>query len=593
MKTLISRVAEQFYSTKLGGPKDTSALAGAVAGMASMWPHLSTPLMAAGMTAGIGSALYLTQRVTRRAFTPPALRSNIDIVSDRSPYRPQHAGDGFLLGYSTDSGEAIHIEDEYAKRHMLNPGMTGAGKSVLGLSLMYQQIHKGGGLLFIDGKLDADNINMLWRFAAAAGRARDFRIINPGDPENSNTYNPILEGDPDEVSSRIISLIPSSENNPASDYYRQAANQGIVTLVSALQKADLAYNMIDLSVLLMNATALEELQRRLQHSARGAGSKELDNLALFLNQYRAPDPRTGKIGINIAKMRDVFGGIGGRLHMFGTGKFGQVMNTYTPEVRLFSALMSKRIIYCALPSMGKSEAATNLGRMILGDLRTAISWIQALPKNNRPDPPFLIFMDEMGAYATQALARPFEQARSANCILYGSIQSYANLETVSKEFKQTVLDNTWTKIYSKLGGSDTATTAAENIGVEKKVAKTISGSESDSESASYLRATPESSKASGAGLSVSEKEVEEFTVPPDDLKRLDIGEVVVTYGGNRLFNVRVPMVQITKALQLEAGPAKIARAIETRTVQGCDFSKNPERFLIDAPRRQEAANGLD
>jgi len=593
MRRSLSRVVNHFYKTRLGGTKDTAALSGLAASAIVAAPIAPAALAIGGMaTVATASAGYLTNRFTKAASTLPVLKSNIEMVSDMSPYQPLQRGDGFLLGYATDSGEAIHLEEAYAKRHFLHPGMTGSGKSVLGQSIMYQQINKGGGLLFVDGKLDADNISMLWKFARAAGRGGDFKIINPGDPSNSNTYNPILDGDPDEVAARILSLIPSSENNPGADYYRQAANQGIVTLVSAIQQADLAYNMIDLSILLINATALEELQRRVAHSPRGANSKQLENLALLLNQYKAPDPRTGKIGINISKLRETFGGVGGRLHMFGTGKFGEVMNSYSPEVRLFDAIRENKIVYCALPTMGKTEAASNFGRMVLGDLRTAISWLQALPTNYRPKPAFLIFMDELGSYATQSLSRPFEQARSANCILYGSIQSYANLEAVSKEFKQIVLDNTWTKIYSKLGGADTATAAAENIGVEKKVTRSLSGSESDSESASYLRATPESSKGSSYGLSIGEREVEDFRISPEDLKSLDIGEVVATYGGSTIFNVRIPMMQITKALEAEYGPPMLIRAEPDKSVQGCDFSKNPERFLIDAAKRPPANGGV-
>jgi hypothetical protein len=586
-KTLKS-VIEDYYRIRLGGTHDTSAILGMLAAGLTSAPMGSSPLLGAGALALAASGgAYMMKRFTKKAVNRHLLKSNIDIPSDRSPHQPKAHASQFLLGYSTDTGEPIYIEESYAKRHLLNVGMTGAGKSVLGMSFMYQQIQRGGGLLFIDGKLDADNIKMLWQFACAAGRECDFRIINPGDPDNSNTYNPILFGDPDEISSRALALIPSSESSPGADFYRQEANQGITTLVSALQQADLAYNMIDLSVLLMNTVALEELQRRLAQSPRGAKSKERDNLALFLNKYRAPDPRTGKIGINIAKLRDTFGGIGGRLHMFGTGKFGQVMNTYDPEVRMFDAIMDRSIVYIALPTMGKTEAATNLGKMILGDLRTAISWIQALPVEYRPNPSFLIFMDELGGYATPALSRPFEQARSANCTLYGSIQSYANLEAVSKEFKQIVMDNTWTKIYSKLGGSDTATTAAENIGMDKKITRSLSDTESDSESASFLRATPESSKSSAKGLAIGEREVEDFAVSPDDLRKLDIGEVVITYGGGRLFNVRVPMVQINKVLEQDFGAVKLARQQPSQMLEGCDFSKDPSRFLIDAPRKPQ------
>ncbi|MFX6803998.1 hypothetical protein ABTH20_21305, partial [Acinetobacter baumannii] len=65
--------------------------------------------------------------------------------------------------------------------------------------------------------------------------------------------------------------------------------------------------------------------------------------------------------VDIKRMRETFGGIGGRMYMFGTGSFGKVLNTYTPEIDLFEAIKSNKIIYVALPTMGKNEAASNFG----------------------------------------------------------------------------------------------------------------------------------------------------------------------------------------------------------------------------------------
>ena len=96
-------------------------------------------------------------------------------------------------------------------------------------------------------------------------------------------------------------------------------------------------------------------------------------------------------------MKDTFGGIGGRLYVFGTGKFGEVMNTYDPDLRLFEAILEKKVIYVALPTMGNNEGAINMGKMFIGDLRTAIAWVQDLPEAKRPDPSFLVLMDEMGS----------------------------------------------------------------------------------------------------------------------------------------------------------------------------------------------------
>ncbi|WP_204301926.1 hypothetical protein, partial [Serratia marcescens] len=75
--------------------------------------------------------------------------------------------------------------------------------------------------------------------------------------------------------------------------------------------------------------------------------------------------------------------------MFGSGNFGQITNTYDPEVDLYEAVRRNQIVYLPLPTMGKNEAATNFGKLAIGDFRSAIAKVQSLPPEQRPDPPYL------------------------------------------------------------------------------------------------------------------------------------------------------------------------------------------------------------
>jgi len=580
-------VMDSFYQLRIGGTTDTIFVLFLVAAGLSTSPFVVgsvPPLFIAVLT--FCALSYFTYRVMAPFVTRHLLKSGIDIPSHSSPMKPNEGKGGFLIGYSTDTGEPIYVDDDNACRHFFIIGQSGVGKSVFGLLLMYQQIMRGGGLLFIDGKLDSDNIKQIWYYCQMAGRPQDFQVINPGDPDKSNTYNPILYGDPDEVSSRILALIPSTQNNPGADHYKQEANQGITTLVSALQRANLSYNMIDLSILLMNANALLELENKLSSTPGASTSEELKNYALFLDKFRVPDQRTGQLTIDIKRLKDTFGGIGGRLYMFGTGKFGKVMNTYDPDVKLFESILANKIIYVALPTMGKNEAANNFGKMVIGDLRTSISWVQALPETERPNPPFLCFMDEQGSYATDSLSRPYEQARAARIILCGAIQTLANLDVVSEEFAEMVKGNTWTKLFFKVGTQETALECAELIGMHMGIIKSLSDTTSSTTSASFLRATPESSNAKASGTAIGEREQEEYRVKPDDLKALRTGELVMTYAGSYLYNISVPRIIITPEAAKKFGEVMITRRTPN-AIKGANFFVASERFLSTG---QSAAN---
>ena len=243
-----------------GGFSDNLALSGVTASMLLANPAMG--LGAAGAAVGLGLAAaggaWAANRVATAGYRSVFSQSSVRINSDEVPKVASH--EGITLGYTVDGGEPLVIPWDDWMRHCLVVGQSGVGKTVFGEWVLFQQIINGGGLLWIDGKLDPDNLRKLDAMCAWAGRRADLLVINPGDPNLSNTYNPILFGDPDEVASRVLSLIPSSENNPGTDFYRQAANQGMVTLVGAIQKAGFAYNFTDLSILLQNQKALASLE---------------------------------------------------------------------------------------------------------------------------------------------------------------------------------------------------------------------------------------------------------------------------------------------------------------------------------------------
>ncbi|MBK4737842.1 type IV secretory system conjugative DNA transfer family protein [Noviherbaspirillum pedocola] len=566
---------KDLYKVRFGGTSDTASLSAiGASAMVSSTSALAGQFPGASLALAIMGGTSVGHRMLESWKKKNLLNTSVSIQSATSLIRP----DGLLIGFSTDSGQPVYLPDEDLMRHGFILGQSGVGKTQLGKLLMFQQIQRGGGLMFIDGKLNADDIQTIYQYCRWAGREDDFLVLNPGNPEISHTYNPILRGDSDEIAARILSLIPSTENNPGADHYKQSANQGITTLVAALQAAGLAYNFIDFTILLMNHKAIEELETKLKKTVPNHPATK--NLSLFLEQYKGG----GKPGsaaenmVDIKRMKETFGGVGGRMYMFGTGKFGTVLNTYTPEIDLFEAIRSKKIIYAALPTMGKNEAASNFGKMLLGDLRTAISWTQALPEAERPNPPFLTFMDEVGSYAVQSLARPFEQARSAAISLFPAAQTLANLEVVSPDFKEMVMGNTWTKIFFKLGTQKSAEEAADLIGMTMAETMQMATSQSSSESQAAITLAPNGNVGDGAGMTTTARLEEKYRVSPDDLKSLDKGECIVLYGGDTVFNIRVPMLTIDKKTAAGLGKLQLAHK-RKKVVVGADYFKNSNKYL--------------
>lgn len=479
--------------------------------------------------------------------------------------------DDFVLGYSVDTGKKITLPIDDASRHIFVGGMSGVGKTVFGSMLIQQQLSRGGGLVLMDGKLDSKTLHELYLIAVWCGREKDLLVINPGDSENSNTYNPILYGDPDEVADRIVSLIPASETQAGADHYRQTAKQGITVLVRSLQKTGLGYTFMDLVLLLTTPRYLIALEYALPPS------KEKTDLQIFLEQYKFPD-KTGKKVINIERLKLMFGGITSRLYSFGTGSFGDVMNTTSPEVNLYEGMLQGKIIYIMMPTMGKPETASSFGKMVLGDARTAFSWLQKLPEEQKPKIPILYMMDELGSYSTSALARPFEQNRSARVILVPMVQTVANLEAVSTEFSQMVIGNTWTKVFFKPGTTETAEVFAKSLGYENTSEASLAASSGSGTSTRTASTNPVGGNSVNANSSITENQTETYKVSPDEIKELDKGEAIVSIAGSNIFHIKIPQYKFTQEF-INEHPVTVINRIKKPHKPGINLLRRATKSL--------------
>lgn len=526
----------------LVGRKDAWALMGAAAGAASASPWLagsSAALLGVALS-GLGG-FYLSKDKAEEWLdrTDTERLENFILPSDETFGEFMPTQKGIRLGYTKDNGEPLDIENGYMQRHTAIIGQSGVGKTTLGEYILWQQACRGGGFVFIDAKLDAATRDKLGFMLRLLGRADDYYVLNVDEPDNSHSYNPILRGDADEVASRLLNLLPSAENSPGADFFRQQAMYALTVLTGAMKSANRRYNFNDLAILMQSDKALESLMRLpLSTTARMS-------LEIFLNQFKKKD-KNGTT-IDVEKVKTTLGGMAGRIAQFAQGKFGAVFNTYAPEIDLTDIVLNNKCLYVMLPTMGKDQAALNLGKMILSDLRTAVYNVQGLPEQYRPNPPFFVFADEMGSYVMEGIARLFEQARSARICMLPAFQTFANLRAVSPNFEDIIIGNTWTKVFFKFASKDSPETAAEIMGKTKKYIRSISVSENEGDSANNLRASPQGNTSKGGGFSESWRETEEFRVSPEHLKSMGMGEAVVLSGA-RVFHIRTPMMKFPEPI---------------------------------------------
>lgn len=557
------------------GNKDALALTAIGTGLAISSPWLAgSGYSLLGLLAPAFGAGYLATKkgLAWMNKVNEAVRENFVIESDK--VFPESMGVGGLrIGYTRDKNLPVDIENQFFQRHNAIIGQSGVGKTVLGEFILWQQMVRGGGFIFIDAKLDASTRDKLAYFARILGNEDKYYVLNVDQPDNSNTYNPLLEGDADEVASRILNLLPSSENNPGSDHYRQSAAYALTVLVGALKASKNRYHFGDLSIMLQSAEAIEAVEKMCPSE-----SKEKATLEIFLNQFRKVQGKTTMLDVN--KIKDLLGGMSGRLASFAQGKFGKVFNTYCPEIDLYDIIINNKYLYVMLPTMGKDTAALNLGKMVLSDLRTAVARVQALPEAERiarMPAPFIVFADEMGSYVMPGIARVFEQARSARICMLPAFQSFANLASVSPEFADMIIQNTWNKFFFKFGSENDPETASAIIGTKTKHAYSLSSSESESVGAQNLRVTPQSNQSVSGGIGETWREEEVPRVSPDQLKSLGMGQCIVL-SGTRVFHVNTCKIDVPDDIppfRVTRHPVKVPSSESV-----LDFEKIYKRFMM-------------
>lgn len=555
---------------RLFGSADTTALLGLGAAAAAASPQLAgTPAGAGLLLPSVAAGAWLTWRALHNKYS----RVNLEpkegfVIRSDEPYSA-YGAEGLRLGYTTDEGRPANVTNNDLMRHLAIIGQSGVGKTTLGEYLLWQQVSRGGGYIFIDAKLDAGTRDKLAYMARVTGREHEFYVLNVDNPPNSHTYNPLLQGDADEVSSRLLNLQPSTETNAGADFYKQSTNHALTTLIAALQDSGYRYHFGDLVILLQSAQAMAGLERMVPEGRRRMA------LQVFLDQYRK---RTKEgVVIDTDRIKQMLGGMVGRMSQFAQDKFGAVFNTYTPEIDLTDIIVNNKMLYVMLPTMGKDVAALNLGKMVLSDLRTAVYRVQSLPAHKRPNPPFMVFADEMGSYVMPGIARVFEQARSARICMVPAFQSFANLATVGSDFEDIIIQNTWSKIIFKFGSIDSSEKAAELIGKTIRYAHSVSASKSSGDSASSIRTTPQASKSENASAGESWRENEVYRVTPDQLRALRIGEAIGVVGP-RMYHLNTPMLNFPSVLP-EFKPLRHPVSLPPG-VHTLDYEQRYKEFLV-------------
>ncbi len=390
---------------------------------------------------------------------------NIDMekIYTRATKESKKRGYGFtFLGYDFKHREPALLTDEERLRHVQILGGTGSGKtSSLILPMIRQDMGRGRGIVFVDAKGDITTARTMYQMAVEEGRERDFLMFSMSNPEKSNTYNPLALGNATQLKDKIIGAMDFTE-----PHYKRECESGMQILFDELLKSRGKITLSDVHESLIKPPA------------------ECPRFSAFLDDHKK----------NIT-------GIRAEVSLLMNTEFSHLFNG--GEINLLEAYDKKKIVYFALNVLTYGESGKRMGRIITGDLNT----LNGLKQNSDSREGFGVYIDEYGAFGTEAFALTLSQGRSAKFMVTIAHQSNADLCAISPHHDGQIKTNTKTHIVLQ-ANQDDAEEFCNEIGTYRTIETT--------------RQVALSGTLEGAEMG-SEKVVDVYHINPQELRHLNIG----------------------------------------------------------------------
>jgi len=382
----------------------------------------------------------------------------------------------------------VFLTTKAQEQHTQILGSSGSGKSVLMKRIMYQMMKRGCGQFIYDPKSDFSRT--IAYYARLTGRTTDFRLFDIGDPERSQSFNPLHGSDADEVYNKmLIMLFPNRQGeNP---FYYALAKEVISNLASLILKEESAVTFSDYKQILSDEiTSFKTLGYLCARYPNTNASR------YFTEHWMPLDPE---------KRHEKLAGLLSRVGGFCGRKWSNLINVRDPQITMKDVMDNNRILVYGTSVMSGIEDAKALSIAAIMDMGPVI----ARRLKDPPDVPFYLMLDEFYNLAFPDFVETINKCRAARvpCIL--AHQSLGDLKAVSDVFCSQILDNTSSKVLLPVSSVETVDYFAKMFGTVR------------------VEIPVYSYTATGSVAGSSVRPDERFRFNPNYLKDRNVGHAVV------------------------------------------------------------------
>lgn len=403
-----------------------------------------------------------------------------------------------------ENGLPIHLNDSEMTTHGVIFGRTGAGKTTAIFNIVRQQIRRGGGYIFIDGKSENPTWAQFYDMMLENNREDEMFLLSfrASVEASSNSWNFLMSGRSGQIGEMLSELaLPGDAGQ--NQIFVDRAKQLLYSLLSVatyfrdVKKQIITFqdliNLLKpdcmLAILKPSREEAEENEKTRpygkywvpnDYTEVGMSTTAKDMVRNFAENIGvSPDGEVSEQQEKLFKDQHSFaamqfGPIFGDL----TNTYGPIFNTAVGDIDISDMVANNRCMYVLLPALEKSrQSLQGLGKMVLSGVKQAAaatlgnitegyrnSQMVRERRKKRARPPFLVIADEYGSYAIKGFSDVLRQARSLGIGVILSIQEKASLEKAGKEESLRILGNTVFKMFLKIEDTETAKYAIDRAG---------------------------------------------------------------------------------------------------------------------------------
>ncbi|MFN7970859.1 MAG: type IV secretory system conjugative DNA transfer family protein [Acidobacteriota bacterium] len=456
---------------------------------------------------------------------------------ERELYLPPVHPEGLVMGM-TDQGLPFVWPDAEQPYHGLIVGQSGAGKTNQLWNVFVQQVLRGGAAIFVNAKPSDEDLRMLWWLVRATGREHQLRVLLPGDPRSSHSWNPLQWGTPEQRTNLLTSLRTIGTTS-VTDYYHGAQDDALSAVIGTLCVAGGPFMWGDVLAGLVSPTGRE----RLLKIGKWRGYTDL---AEVMGQYRRGDR-----GFDEEKWLDILRGILQMLRRYVRSEARRIVLAERGDIDLRDVVRKRQLLYVALPTQTAQKSAFEWGNLIVNALCAVAG--DCIKEGVRPTVPVLVILDESPEYLSRGMGSAFTQWRAAHMCVFAAAQQISQLlSRPLEEVGRQILGNSGCKEFLRQEEWEDAEAAASQIGKEIQLRASYGVG------TSHAR-TQKGSGANYSGLHRSEqrglREEEDYAVRPELLRGLADGMLYHRWakGHERLRSplVKVPLEWLTPYERLD------------------------------------------